>query len=487
MKHNKSHSVDLPVTKGDLTPFAGSLSCRRCLAFRWHTRNMAQHDAVVAAMRRAELAVAAGADPYAATGLVFSPSTCIIDAYNACVAECPHLLTALIEKYGVDVNGVAEGTWQTLLIDTAIRGSTKCVAVLLSHGADVNLAAGSSEGYLYSSLFAAARKGHVAVCRQLVEAGADLEFRSVHQFTPLHVAAQLGHCGVAALLMQRGADTRAMDAELRTPIMVACVNRQLLCVQALLLHADLYHCNTYGASLLHLTAAHGGPAVLEAVLPRYIEAGLVDIPSGPDARDSTPAGRTPLMSACVSSKYAEAKMLLKAGASRYAKDSTGNYPLRFCLAGTSMAILQLLLGTAPSWHYTPEQLNDASTVSSALATAVQFGSAHACKLLIAAGADTHAGVLSGNAFVGYAEIARQYWPEKPELAAVFDPGAVQEPFTPPCCANCQKSGIKLRACSKCHAAQYCSTACQTAHWRGHKAACVSPKDVLTANRAKYLK
>jgi hypothetical protein len=118
----------------------------------------------MAAIRRLELAVAAGADPYAATGLRFSPSNCIQHAYAACQAECPHQLTALIEKYGVDVNGVTEGSWQTLLIASALEGSAKCIAVLLSHGADVNLAA-AFEGNLYSPLLMAAEKGHVAVCR----------------------------------------------------------------------------------------------------------------------------------------------------------------------------------------------------------------------------------------------------------------------------------------------------------------------------------
>ena len=284
--------------------------------------------------------------------------------------------------------------------------------------------------------------------------------------------------------MQRGADTRALDSNLYTPIMVACGHQQLLCVQALLPHADLSHRDEAGASLLHI-AAGGGPAVLEVILPRYVEAGLVDIPWGVAAIDSIPQGRTPLMSACLSSKWA--KMLLKAGASRYAKDSQGNCPLHFCLSGTSMAILHLLLGTAPDWHYTPEQLNDDTIGRPVLAPAVQSGSADACKLLIAAGADTHAKVLRKGALVGCADLARQYWPEKPELAAVFDPGAVQEPFTPPCCANCQKSGMKLSACSKCHATQYCCTACQRAHWRAHKPACISPEDVLTANREKYNK
>jgi MYND finger/Ankyrin repeats (3 copies)/Ankyrin repeats (many copies)/Ankyrin repeat len=445
---------------------------------------MAQRDTALAAMRRAEPAVAAGADLYAATGFQFRPSECIVDACRACAAECPNILAALIEKYGVDVNSVVDNSWETLLIASALFGSTKCIAVLLSHGADVNLAA-VCEGDLFSPLLAAAQNGHVAVCRLLVEAGADLEFRGDLQMTPLHYAAQFGKVGVAALLMQRGANTRAMDSDLRTPIMVACNNQQLLCVRTLLSCADLAHRDKYGSSLLHLAAVKGGPAVLEAVLPRYIEAGLVDIPSGVDADNKAPAGRTPLMSACLSANYAEAKMLLKAGASRYAKELRGICPLHFCLDGASMACLQLLLGTAPNWHYTPEQLNhDTDGCWPALAAAVQWGSAEACNLIIAAGADA-SNVLYKGAIVGYADVARIWWPEKPELAAVFDPGAVQESFTPPCCAHCQKSGIKLRACSKCHAAQYCSTACQRAHWRAHKLACISTKDVHDANFAKY--
>jgi Ankyrin repeats (3 copies)/MYND finger len=454
------------------------------LQFRWRTRSMDQHDTVMAAMCRAEPAVAAGVDPYAATGLPFILSKCSVHAYYACVAECPHLLTALIEKYGVDVNCVVEGSWQTLMIGAAIRGSTKCIAVLLSHGADVNLPA-VFEGDPVSPLHAAAQNGHVAVCRQLLEAGADLEFRGELQSTPLHFAAQCGKVGVIALLMQRGADTHALDSYLYTPIMVAVRHQQLLCVQALLPHADLAHCHKHGSSLLHIAAVKGGPAVLEAVLPRYVEAGLVDIPSGVDADNMIPAGRTPLMSACLHANYAEAKMLLKASASRYAKDSRGNCPLYFCLDGTSMACLRLLLGTAPNWHYTPEQLSDAITSWPLLVTAVGSGSADACKLLITAGADTHTKILHEDALVSCADLARSLWPERPELAALFDPGAIQEPFTPPCCVNCQKSGIKLSACSKCHAAQYCSTACQRAHWRAHKASCISPQDVNDANVAKY--
>jgi ankyrin repeat protein len=311
-----------------------------------------------ARMRRAEAAVAAGADPYTTTGRTFSAANGILFANDACITECPHLLTALIEKYGVDVDSVvAQASSKTLMITAAWEGHTMCIAVLLSHGADVNLEAVCGVDIL-SPLLAAARQGHVAVCRQLVETGADMEFRGQNQSTSLHFTAEEGKVGVVALLMQRGGDTRAMDSEMRTPIMVACGNQQLLCVRVLLPHADLAHRDKGGASLLHLAASYGGPAVLEAILPRYVEAGLVDIPKGPEASDSASDGCTPLMSACSCAHYAEVKMLLKAGASRYAKASGGYSPLRYCLKGTSVACLQLLLGTAPNWHYTPEQLNE---------------------------------------------------------------------------------------------------------------------------------
>ena len=156
---------------------------------------MAQPEVITAAMRRAEPAIAAGADPYTATGLVFGLSECNGDTYRACQAECPQLLTALIEKYGVDFNRVIEDNGQTLMTCAALSGSTKCIAVLLSHGADVNLPA-VCDGNLFSPLLAAAQRGHIAVCRQHVEAGANVEFRGIRLFwRSFHGvrAASIGH------------------------------------------------------------------------------------------------------------------------------------------------------------------------------------------------------------------------------------------------------------------------------------------------------
>ena len=311
-----------------------------------------------------------------------------------------------------------------------------------------------------------------------------LDFRNgPHKGTALDAAAAHGHVGVVACLMQRGADTFATGSLLQTPKMFACVTQHLLCVKALLPRADIRHLDRHGYSLLHLAVKHGGPAVLEAVLPRYVEAGLVDIPTGVDADNQIPPGATPLITACIDANYSATKLLLQAGASRYAMTATGHNALHFCIYGSSVACLQLVMGTAPDWHYTPQQLNEL-THCQRMPYTLQCRPAawRYAKLLIAAGADQN--VTNGDAET-CADLVRRWWPEKAELAALFDPHELREPFAPPCCAACQKTNCKLSACSKCHAVRYCSTACQRAHWRAHKPACISPTDVFEANHAKY--
>ena len=61
------------------------------------------------------------------------------------------------------------------------------------------------------------------------------------------------------------------------------------------------------------------------------------------------------------------------------------------------------------------------------------------------------------------------WPERLDLAELFDPDTTREPLPLLCCANCQKSDAKLSACRGCHAVRYCGKACQVAQWGEHKA------------------
>ena len=230
-------------------------------------------DAVLAITRQVEAALASGVD---------LPFGSIRDghwkewAFNASAADCPRYLTVLLEQHGVDVNSVGVDG-HTLLTNAAKCGSAKCVPVLLSHGANVNKLA-CQEDLKFSPLYVAAMNGHIAVCRQLLDAGASVDFRGRNEATPLHVAARYGRAGIAALLVQRGADARALDSDLATPIDVACLYHQVLAVKTLLPYAELA-CDRIGLSVLHTAATCACPAVLEAVLPRFVEAGLIDIPA----------------------------------------------------------------------------------------------------------------------------------------------------------------------------------------------------------------
>jgi ankyrin repeat protein len=228
-----------------------------------------------------------------------------------------------------------------------------------------------------------------------------------------------GYLDIVLLLVQRGADTRGAGRDGHTPIFFAVDQKHMPVVQALLPHAEPSRLNFDGHSLLHHAALFGGPAMVEAVLPLYVEIGAVDIPAGLNKGNplKPETGRTPLMVACSAAKYAEAKLLLKAGASRQAKDAEGVGVLHCCGFGMSLACLQLLLGEAPNWHFTPQQVNEADKVGfTALSALGLNGNVDMRKLLMAAGA-----------------VARSR-PEASDQAAASDPSVgAQEPLAPPCC------------------------------------------------------
>jgi ankyrin repeat protein len=543
---------------------------------------MTDQDKVYATFELVEEMVTAGADPLS----FFVPGTSVAPiASKACHLDCPNLLAALFDKHGADVNDIYGNS---LLAEASKHGSRRCVSLLLSRAVDVDAMISIDEfnSFQFTSLYMAAQNGHVAVCRLLVDAGAALETvcGKIH-WSPLHVAASKGHAGVAMLLLQRGADTCATDVAGRTPIFLGARKEHVLVVKALLPHADLTHRDGFGYSLLHIAAVFGGPAVLEAILPRYLEAGLIDILiSGEgDHRESTPllmacqdskhaemkllldagasrhvhdgdgfgplycsayhaslacmqlllgsgpnwhytpeqlnetskykgftplhkaaegtqkamckmliaAGAdpnlqslhavTPLMNACRTASHSAAKLLLKKGASRHAKDLSGCTPLHWCVRGASLACLELLLGSASNRHYTPQQLHEVNVDGwTPLCLAVGDGDVTMCRLLIDAGADTNVKTFTGDTCFDF---AHTNWPDRPELAALFDPGAVHEPLPPPCCANCQYIGAGLRACAKCHAVRYCGMACHKAHRSVHKVTCVCVKEVAAAHEA----
>jgi hypothetical protein len=61
-------------------------------------------------------------------------------------------------------------------------------------------------------------------------------------------------------------------------------------------------------------------------------------------------------------------------------------------------------------------------------------------------------------------------------AAQFNPNPRALKGGPPaCCACCGQPSLKLRKCSACKVAQYCSRECQAKHWKegGHRRECAA--------------
>ena len=84
------------------------------------------------------------------------------------------------------------------------------VALLIERGADVNAVARNPMAVtaLHSAV---ANGGDGSIARTLIGAGADVNVRQRHGWTPLHGAADAGDAGLVKLLLARGADASARN------------------------------------------------------------------------------------------------------------------------------------------------------------------------------------------------------------------------------------------------------------------------------------
>ncbi len=98
-----------------------------------------------------------------------------------------------------------------------VRGHGEGTYLLLSHGADPNLAISSGSRPLHC----AARKGFVQLAELLLAHGADVNATTNAGYTALHSAVRMGRADVAALLIAHGADPTARTGEGKTPLDLA--------------------------------------------------------------------------------------------------------------------------------------------------------------------------------------------------------------------------------------------------------------------------
>ncbi|XP_068787248.1 ankyrin repeat domain-containing protein 7-like, partial [Struthio camelus] len=105
-----------------------------------------------------------------------------------------------------------------------------CVAILLAHGADANLADANGN----TALHLAALAPNTCLAGQLLAHNAHLDAQNKMGYTPLSLAVSAHHVEMVEFLLSKGADVHARDQSERTPLMLAASAGDVSMIEVLL-------------------------------------------------------------------------------------------------------------------------------------------------------------------------------------------------------------------------------------------------------------
>jgi ankyrin repeat protein len=119
---------------------------------------------------------------------------------------------------------------------TNYRGAPVSTAAFYSNPAIVKVLAvkGTVEAIGATPLYIAAKEGHLAVVKLLLEKGAAIEAKAEDGCTPISTAAFNGHADVVKLLLERGAAVEGKHKDRVTPLAMAAQQGHLEVVRLLL-------------------------------------------------------------------------------------------------------------------------------------------------------------------------------------------------------------------------------------------------------------
>jgi len=175
-------------------------------------------------------------------------------------------------------------------------------------------------------LFTAVVNGDVDRVKQLIRVDPNLVNATYGQYnwTPLHKAAKKGHLAVVKFLIEKGAKLEVRDTYGRTPLLLASkIDTAKLLVGS---GADFKAISNSGFSVLHEAAYKGN-----------IELAKLWIKKGVDIEQQYKNGGTALLCAARRVKKQMVELLLKEGASINSRDSNGETALHKAAAGCDMA------------------------------------------------------------------------------------------------------------------------------------------------------
>jgi len=189
----------------------------------------------------------------------------------------------------------------------------------------------------------------------------------------------------------------------------------------------------------------------------------------PPGDPGRPYNNTSLQLACQGGHHAIVKALLAAGASRTAHDNTSFSCLHFAAQNGHLACVTLLIGRPENQKMSAAEIDARDSKGRIpLFMAARCGHRYCCAALLAAGADPAPAAIDGRTAL---DVAMEYHPGNQELIELLEcRGGGPAPLL---CAGCGASDKRLRACSACGSAAFCSAACLAEAWTTgtHKAEC----------------
>ena len=238
------------------------------------------------------------------------------------------------------------------LYEAAKEGDLKLVQKLLRRGVNPDDTTGSKYGS--TALILASKKGHAAIVRALLDAGADVNHVNSKGNTALMRASRNGHVTIVEMLLAARANVNTVNNNGQTALMPASAKGHADVVAALLAAnppADANMANKIGVTALMIASDEGHADVVSALLAKGAKVNMA-------AND----GYTALMYASYEGHIAIVAALLAADANVNQKDTFGVTALEIASAKGHTEIVEMLRATGVrSSTYPPPILNQNSS------------------------------------------------------------------------------------------------------------------------------
>ena len=145
---------------------------------------------------------------------MFEAQDATLDLFESCALGVLDRVRRCVDRAPASANSIAADGYFPLGL-AAFFGHFEIVQYLLTHGADVNLAAKNSTRV--TALHGAVTRGATEVVKLLLKHGANPNSLQEGGFTPLHSAAAAGHEAIVRLLVEHGAELSPRSDQEKTP------------------------------------------------------------------------------------------------------------------------------------------------------------------------------------------------------------------------------------------------------------------------------